>query len=474
MPIVKHSRRCARRIALHWLMLLLLLVAGAPQARAALTDAVKAATLPNGLRVLVLENHKAPVATFNVFYKVGSRNESFGATGLSHLVEHLMFRGTHKLKPEEFSNLIQQNGGMDNAFTSADYTDYFEVINKDHLDVPISLEADRMANFAPQGFDSEKAVVIEERRLRTDDNPQDALDEIARAQAFVEHPYRWPVIGWMHDVEQLTLADALAYQRMYYSPHNAVVVAVGDFDADKVLRQISESFGSIKNGPQPRPVTEVEPPQKGERRVVLEHAAELPALTEAFHTPNYKSPDSFALEVAALVLAGGKSSRLYQKLVVEKRMVVDVDADYDRLSFDPGLFVIAAQMRPGFKPADVIAVLDDEIGALKSKPPIGEELQKAKNQQQAGFVFGQDSIFREAMELGVYEMLGSYKMLDQYLAGINRVTSADVQRVARRYLVLSNRTIGVLVPTGTLPHRLAGASAGGPIRHAAAPAEVRP
>src|SRR6202044_2804681 len=181
---------------------LLCLTAAAP-ARAGFSDAVKAQTLPNGLRVLVLENHKAPVSTFNVFYHVGSRNEQFGKTGLSHLCEHLMFRGTKKLAPEEFSNIIAENGGEDNAFTTADYTDYFEVINHDHLTVPISLEADRMANFAPKGFDSEKAVVMEERRMRTEDNPEDALEEQMMAAAFVAHPYHWPVIGWMHEVEGL-------------------------------------------------------------------------------------------------------------------------------------------------------------------------------------------------------------------------------------------------------------------------------
>src|SRR5215469_3150391 len=169
-------------------------------ARAGLTDAVKAQTLPNGLKVLVLENHKAPVATFNVFYHVGSRNERFGQTGISHLCEHLMFRGTKKYGPEQFSNIIQENGGMDNAFTTADFTDYFEVMNRDHIDVPISLEADRMANFAPQGFESERAVVMEERRLSTEVKPEDAHHEQTRAAAFVEHPYRWPVIGWMQDI----------------------------------------------------------------------------------------------------------------------------------------------------------------------------------------------------------------------------------------------------------------------------------
>ncbi len=212
----------------------------------------------------MLENHKAPVATFNVFYQVGSRNEQFGKTGLSHLCEHLMFRGTKKLGPEEFSQIIQQNGGEDNAFTESDFTDYFETINHDHLDVPITLEADRMANFEPKGFDSEKHVVVEERRMRTEDNPEDALDEMVRAQAYVAHPYHWPVIGWMHDVEGLTLADAMAYHKIYYSPQNALIVAVGDFDADKVLKQISEAFAGIKNGPKPPPVTEVEPPQDGD------------------------------------------------------------------------------------------------------------------------------------------------------------------------------------------------------------------
>src|SRR5689334_15308539 len=182
-----------------------LLLLCAPDARAGITDNVKTETLPNGLQVIVLENHKAPVATFNVFYHVGSRNEETGKTGLSHLLEHLMFRGTKKYGPEEFSNIIQENGGEDNAFTTEDYTDYFELINRDHLGVPIGLEADRMANFAPQGFASEKAVVMEERRLRTEDNPEDALAEMTQAAAFVEHPYHWPVIGWMHDIKGLTL-----------------------------------------------------------------------------------------------------------------------------------------------------------------------------------------------------------------------------------------------------------------------------
>jgi zinc protease len=438
--------------------LLVMLWSGA--SRAGLSDAVKMQKLANGLTVLVLENHKAPVATFNIFYKVGSRNEQFGRTGLSHLVEHMMFRGTKKLKPEEFSNIIQENGGMDNAFTTADFTDYFEVINRDHLDVPISLEADRMANFAPKGFDSEKAVVMEERRMRTEDNPEDALAELTQAAAFMAHPYHWPVIGWMHDIQGLTLDDVLAYHNIYYKPQNAVIVAVGDFDADKVLKQIDEDFGGVKNGPKPPPVTEVEPPQDGPRRTVLHHAADVPAFAEAFHVPNFRNTrDAFALEIASEILSDGKSSRLYKSLVIDKHMAVGADASYDMTSFDPGLFWVSAELRPGVKTDDAIAEIDRQLAALRDKPVDQHELQKAKNLEQAEFVFSQDSIFREAMMLGLYQMLGNYRMVDQYLPNIEKVTAADVQRVARQYLVENNRTLGILVPTGMLPH---GAGGGGP------------
>ena len=432
----------------------------ASPARAGISDAVKAQTLPNGLRVLVLENHKAPLATFNVFYRVGSRNEQFGKTGISHLCEHLMFKGTKKVGPEEFSQIIQQNGGEDNAFTESDFTDYFETMNKDHIDVPITLEADRMANFEPKDFDKEKHVVLEERRMRTEDNPEDALDEMVRAAAYVAHPYHWPVIGWFHDVDGLTLDDAMAYHKIYYSPQNALIVAVGDFDGDQVLKLISEAFAGIKNGPKPPPLTDLEPPQDGTRRVELKHAANLPAFEEAYHVPNIVSPDAYALEIASEILSDGQSSRLYKKLVVEKQMVVDIGAGYDMTSFDPGLFVVSAQMRPGIKAADTQVEVEKELAAMRDAPVGAEELQKAKNLEQAQFVFGQDSVMREAEMLGVYEMLGDYRNVDKYLDGIDKVTAADVQRVAKTYLVATNMTEGVLVPTGVLPHGGGGLSGG--------------
>ncbi|MFZ2063712.1 MAG: pitrilysin family protein [Candidatus Binatus sp.] len=458
MRIIIFGNHC--RLVLGTVLGILICIAASGPARAGMADAVKAQTLPNGLRVLVLENHKAPLATFNVFYRVGSRNEQFGKTGLSHLCEHLMFKGTKKLGPEEFSQIIQQNGGEDNAFTESDFTDYFETINKDHLDVPITLEADRMANFEPKEFDKEKHVVLEERRMRTEDNPEDALDEMVRSQAYVAHPYHWPVIGWFHDVDGLTLADAMAYHKIYYSPQNALIVAVGDFDSDQVLKLISEAFAGIKNGPKPPPLTDLEPPQTGTRRVELQHAANLPAFEEAYHVPNISSPDSFPLEVASEILSDGQSSRLYKKLVVEKQMVVDIGAGYDMTSFDPGLFVVSAQMRPGVTAANTQVEIEKELAAMRDAPVGAEELQKAKNLEQAQFVYGQDSVMREAEMLGVYEMLGDYHLVDKYLDGIDKVTAADVQRVMKTYMVASNMTEGVLVPTGVLPHGNGGLSGG--------------
>jgi zinc protease len=449
-----------RRLVLVAALGTLLSLTTSPPARAGISDAVKAQTLPNGLRVLVLENHKAPLATFNVFYRVGSRNEQFGKTGLSHLCEHLMFKGTKKLGPEEFSQIIQQNGGEDNAFTESDFTDYFETMNKDHIDVPITLEADRMSNFEPKDFEKEKHVVLEERRMRTEDNPEDALDEMVRAAAYVAHPYHWPVIGWFHDVDGLTLDDAMAYHKIYYSPQNALIVAVGDFDGDQVLKLISEAFAGIKNGPKPPPLTDLEPPQDGTRRVELKHAANLPAFEEAYHVPNIVSPDAYALEVASEILSDGQSSRLYKKLVVEKQMVVDIGAGYDMTSFSPGLFVVSAQMRPGIKAADTQVEVEKELATMRDAPVAAEELQKAKNLEQAQFVYGQDSVMREAEMLGIYEMLGDYRNVDKYLDGIDKVTAADVQRVSKTYLIATNMTEGVLVPTGILPHGSGGLSSG--------------
>ncbi|MGH7277291.1 MAG: M16 family metallopeptidase, partial [Candidatus Rokuibacteriota bacterium] len=277
-------------------------------------ESVLAATLDNGLRVLLLEDHRSPIVSFQVWYRVGSRNETRGATGIAHLLEHMMFKGTHRHGPREFNRLVEQSGGQNNAFTSQDVTSYFVNIAADELDLVIDLEADRMQNLllGDADIDSERQVVIEERRTRTEDDPAGFLGEAVSSIAFRAHPYGQPVIGWKVDLERLTAAEVRAFYKTYYVPNNAIVVAVGDFDAPAVLEKVKASFGGIPRGPAPPPVLAVEPEQNGERRVTVEKKAELPIVYIAYHVPNATSDDAPALEVLSAVLSGGRASRIYR------------------------------------------------------------------------------------------------------------------------------------------------------------------
>jgi zinc protease len=411
---------------------------------------VHEATLDNGLKVLVLPVTKAPVVTSQVWYRVGSRNEKLGTTGLSHLLEHLMFKETDKLKPEEFSKIIQANGGELNAFTTTDYTTYFETLAADRLPLALELEADRMSHLKlrEETTEPEKRVVMEERRLRSVDNPWGALYEQMSATAFQAHPYMWPVIGWMHDIESTTLADIRRYYETYYRPNNAIVVVVGNVEPQAAIDEVRQAFGSAAKGPPPPPVTEVEPKQTGERRVVVKKEANLPALLWAYKVPNVKNPDSFALEVLSTVLSDGESSRLYRHLVIEKRLLLEISADNPLLSIDPNLFTISAQLLPDKKVEDVEAALEKEIAEVASGGVTEREVAKAKNQIEAQFVFAQDSNFYQAMLLARFELLGDWRGLDAYLPAIRQVTAADLKRVAREYLVPDHRTAAILVPTG--------------------------
>ena len=413
-------------------------------------DRVREATLPNGLKILVLPVTKAPVVTLQVWYRVGSRNEALGRTGMSHLLEHLMFKETDKLGPEEFSKIIQANGGELNAFTSFDNTTYFETLSNDRLELVVELETDRMMNLKlrPETVEPEKLVVMEERRLRSVDNPWGALYEEAYAAAFRAHPYMWPIIGWMKDIESTTLDDIVGHYRLYYRPNNAVVVIAGNVDPDDAIELVRNHFGSHDAGPVPPTVTAVEPAQIGERRVVVKKEANLPSILWLHKVPNARHPDAFALEVLATLLSDGDSSRLYRRLVIEQRLVLDVSAENPLLSVDPGLFTIAAQVLPGKDPRKVEQALEREMGELKEKPVGERELAKAKNQIEADFVFAQDSNFYQAMLLARFEFLGDWRGLGQYLPAIRRVTAEDVQRVAREYLVDDRRTVAVLIPTG--------------------------
>lgn len=421
---------------------------------------VREHSLPNGLKVLLLEDHKAPVAVFQVWYRVGSRNEELGKTGLSHLLEHLMFKGTETRGPEEYSRIIQRNGGNENAFTDTDNTTYFATLASDRVSVVVELEADRMQNlkFDEAQFGPEHHVVLEERRLRTEDDPVSALFELLSATAYTAHPYQWPVIGWMADLRQATREDALAYYRMHYAPNNAFVVAAGDFDPDALLRDIEKWFGQVPAKPAPPPVRAQEPPQQGERRARLRRPAEFPFVAMAFHAPNLKHPDAYALEVAASILGDGKSSRLYRKLVYERRIARQVGVHYDPTSIDPGLWYVYAQPLPGHTAAELEAALLREIKRLQRVPVPDTELTKAKTNIEAGFLLAQDSLFYQALLLGQYEIADTWKRVDDYLPAIRAVSAADVQRVARAYLTTENRTVAVLDPLPLPPGRPSAAS----------------
>lgn len=409
---------------------------------------VREHTLANGLKLILVEEHKAPVGVIQIWYRVGSRHEQLGKTGLSHLLEHLMFKGTDQLGPEEYSRIIQRNGGNENAFTSTDSTVYFATLASDRLNVEIGLEADRMQNlkFDDENFAPEHQVVMEERRLRTEDSPIGALFELLNAAAYTAHPYGWPIIGWMNDLRQATRTDAMAYYKLHYVPNNAFVIAVGDFSGDAMIAEIERAFGSIPRGEMPPPARAVEPPQQGERRTVLRREAQLPFVAIAYHVPNLRHADAPALEVLAALLGSGKSSRLHQRLVYEKRSARSAGADYDYTSADPGTLVVYAQPMPK-KPAHQLEKdLLEELTRLQKTKVAVPEIDKAKNSLEAGFILAQDSLFYQALLLGQYEIADRWQRIDEYLPRLRAVTADDLQRVAQFYLTAENRTVATLDP----------------------------
>jgi zinc protease len=408
--------------------------------------------LPNGLKVLLMEEHKAPVVTFQIWYKVGSRNECLGKTGLSHMLEHMMFKGTKKHGPKTFSQTVQRNGGNDNAFTSHDYTAYFESFAADRIGISLDLESDRMQDLLidPKEFASERDVVKEERRMRYEDDPVNTLEEQMMTVAFSAHPYQWPVIGWMADISNFTRDDLYRHYRTYYVPNNATIVAVGDFDTKTLLAGIEKSFGSIPRGTDVPKVDAVEPKHLGERRVIVHKEAELPAVFAGFNAPTLKHADSYSLDVLQGILSSGKSSRLYRSLVYEKQIALYAGGDYDNISTDPNLFYVYAGVMPGKTPEEVEAALLAEIDRFKAEPVTDDELLKAKNQIESTFIMGRDSNFNQAMQIGQFESVASWKLLETYVDKIRAVTKEDIMRVAKEYFSGDNRTVGILLPVKNL------------------------
>jgi len=432
------------RIAIPLLIVLSLLTSSG--ARAA--DRVVATTLDNGLRVLLLEDQRSPIVSFQIWYRVGSRNEHRGMTGIAHFLEHLMFKGTPSHGPKQFARLVEENGGQDNAFTSQDVTSYYVDIAADKLDLVLDLEADRMQNLLldPKEINSEREVVIEERRTRTEDDPGGFLGEEVSSIAFKAHPYQAPIIGWMDDIKRITPEEIRAFYKTYYVPNNAIVVAVGAFRADDALEKIKRRFGRIPRGKVPPPMLAIEPTPNGERRVTVKRQAELPIVYMAWHVPNHRSDDSVALEVLSTILSGGRASRLYRDLVYQRQLALEAGGDNSYFSIDPNLFWFWATPMPGQTPEKLETELSAHIERLKKEPVTDEELGRAKNQIEAAFVYQDDSIHQRASLLARFELVGGYAMKDSFLAKIRGVTAADLTRVARTWFDPDKKIVGVLLP----------------------------
>jgi zinc protease len=437
-----------RAVAVVLVLVLLVSGAGPGVARTASTDAVLAATLDNGLRVLLLEDRRSPIVSFQVWYRVGARNEVRGASGIAHFLEHMLFKGTPRYGRGEFARLVERNGGQDNAFTSHDVTSYFVNIGADKLDLVIDLEADRMRNalLDPKEIESERQVIIEERRTRTDDDPGGFLAEEVASLAFRAHPYGFPVIGWLDDIKRVTAGEIRAFYDTYYVPNNAIVVAVGDFDPREALAKIRATFGAIPRGADPPPVLAAEPPQNGDRRVVVRKEAQLPIVYLAWPVPNQQSPDAPALEVLSQVLSGGRASRLYRHLVHERQLALSAGGDYSYFSLDPNLFWFWATPMPGQTPETVEAALLAEMDRLRKEPVSDAELERARNQLEASFVFQEDSVHRRNALLARFELIGGYAEKDRFVPRIRAVTAADVLRVAGTYFPEDRKNVGVLLP----------------------------
>jgi zinc protease len=424
-----------------------------------LLPAVHAATdihefrLANGLKLIVKEDHRAPTVANMVWYRAGSIDEQNGTTGVAHVLEHMMFKGTKKLKPGEFSKKVAELGGRENAFTSKDYTAYHQQVEKSRLAQVMALEADRMQNLRmdPSEFAKEIRVVMEERRLRTDDQPTALMMEALNATAFTANPYHHPVVGWMDDLQNMTAADALAWYQRWYAPNNAVVVIAGDVNPQQVLKLAEQFFGKIPPKTLPKTKPQDEPKQIGIRRVSVKGPAENPYLVMAYKVPKLldveKDDDPFALEVLAAVLDGYDNARLSAKLVRTDRIANSVDAGYDATARGPVLFMLSGEPTRGTSLEQLEVALRGEVERIAKEGVSADELKRVKAQLIASQVYKRDSVFGQAMEIGSMELSGfSYKLIDRMIERLAAVTPAQVQAVAQKYFSDDQLTVASLLP----------------------------
>jgi zinc protease len=405
-------------------------------------------TLANGMKILIHEDHDVPNVALYFFFKVGSRNERPGITGISHFFEHMMFNGAKKYGPKQFDIQMEKAGGRNNAYTTRDVTVYTDWFPRSALELMFDMEADRIRDlsFDPKIVESERGVVSSERRTSVDNSPFGTLYEQLNAAAYIAHPYHWPVIGWASDIEAWTMEDLKAHYRMGYAPNNCIVVVSGDVTPKEVITLAKKYLEPIPRQEPPPPVRTVEPEQLGERRVEVRRPANLPLLMLSYHVGSGRDPDFPVYDVIETLLTGGRSSRLHQRLVEKEQLVLSAGGGV-RPSLDPGQFLFTFQIRSGKQPADAEKALYEELDRLSREPVPAEELQKAKNQILAGFYRELKTIAGKANLLGSYEVFsGGWSRINQAPAQIEKVTAADVQRVAARIFSPRNRTVATLVP----------------------------
>src|SRR5580693_9973494 len=410
--------------------------------------AVKTETLANGMKILIQEDHNIPNVALYFFYRIGSRNEHPGATGLSHFFEHMMFNGAKKYGPKQFDVQMEKNGGNNNAYTTEDVTVYTDWFPSSALELMMDMEADRIRDlsFDPKMIESERGVVYSERRLSVDNSNFGTLREQLNAAAFIAHPYHWPVVGWPSDIESWTMDDLKAHFRMGYAPNNCVMVVVGDVSTPEVISLAKKYLEPIPRQAPPPPVRTKEPEQIGERRVTVVKRAQLPIEMVAYHVPQTNHPDDAVLDVMETILSRGQSSRLYSRMVDKEQLVLSVNANRGN-NFDPGLLIFVMQPRSGIEPARAEKVLFEELDRLSNQPVPDQELRKAKNELLASHYRELKTIAGRANLLGQYEVFyGDYRKLYTVEQTYEAVTSADIQRVARQYLTEKNRTVATLIP----------------------------
>lgn len=424
-------------------LLLLLMISGQAQIKA---DDVKTFTLSNGMKFLVVEDFSIPNANMYFFYKVGSRNEHQGITGLSHFFEHMMFNGAKKYGPKEFDRTMEFNGGANNAYTSEDVTVYTDWFPASSAEIIFDLESDRIASLSidPKMVESERGVVLSERRTGLENSPWRPLSEALQATAFQEHSYHWPVIGYEDDMKNWTQQDLELYFKTYYAPNNCVVVVSGAMKMEKVKELAQKYLEPIPAQPAPPKVHIVEPAQTGERRITIKKEVETPYMMMGYHTPESKHEDFYALNILSSVLSSGNSSRLYASLVDQKELATDVGTVISE-SLNPFLFNIYVIANQNVKENDLEQAVYTEIEKIKNEGITEKELQKIKNQKLMEFYNQIETINGKSNNIGTYEVFfGDYRKMFDAPANYNKVSVADIQRVAKKYLTKSNRTVAVL------------------------------